>query len=315
MKRSFIILSLLLCSLICGAQGSEGIATAILDGRTIVKEAPKLTTPGTIDGIVVVSIDVDASGAVISATSGAEGTTLSNQSILNATRASALKARFNTEDTATGLQKGTITYCFTSFDYPQTKESVLKFLGIPVDGTVENMKKALADKGFGPHFMFNYWVGIFDGENVALYINENHNKVDKISVNFHMRTDDNEIQVKYNTLLSRFDRNSKYVSIVPREPLEDRYISRSDNHDAVYFFLHPKANPEQWRQDFLTEYQTRFSRELSSLRYEELEETLFCMSPRVSAAVCGIVWFTIDEHRNLYLHYINIKNRPHGEDL
>lgn len=313
MKRPILIISLLLCALACGAQGSEGVATAILEGRTVIKEAPKLATPGTIDGIVVVSIDVDASGAVISATSGAEGTTISNQSVLNATRTSALKALFNAEAAATGIQKGTITFRFTSFDYPQTKESVLKFLGIPIDGSIESIKKALEAKGFKA-INNGLMSGQFDGEPITLGFTANHGKVNRVALRFDKRISKESVRIKYNTLLSRFNRNAKYSSVFIQEEETDNGLYRK-NYDAIYFYLHPKVVPDTWIQDFQAEYRHHYSRALTTLKYEELEEILFSMPTRISAAVCGIVWFTIDEWDSLYLYYVNIKNRPRGEDL
>ena len=51
------------------------------------------------------------------------------------------------------------------------------------------------------------------------------------------------------------------------------------------------------------------------LSYEEMEEVLFCLQLSISAAVNGIVWFTMVDEHEININYVNLKNRPRGEDL
>lgn len=63
-------------------------------------------------GKVVVEIIVNSKGLVIRATPGAIGTTTSDRSLNDIAKKSALKTRFNSNDSSSNNQKGTITYVF-----------------------------------------------------------------------------------------------------------------------------------------------------------------------------------------------------------
>jgi outer membrane biosynthesis protein TonB len=64
------------------------------------------------DGIVVVEITVDRSGKVISATPGAKGSTLVDNTLYAAARKAALESKFNLKNDSPERQIGTITYHF-----------------------------------------------------------------------------------------------------------------------------------------------------------------------------------------------------------
>ena len=102
------------------------------------------------------------------------------------------------------------------------------------------------------------------------------------------------------------------------EDLEDLYRAIHGNskyYDAIYFYLNPEINAGQWVNSFKAEYQKLYNRPLKGLSYEEIEEALFCLPPSLSSAVCGVVWFTLINSREININYINFKNRPRGEDL
>lgn len=63
-------------------------------------------------GKIVVDIQVDKDGYVISAVAGARGTTISDASLLQACEDAVRKSRFNASDTAPDTQKGTLTFVF-----------------------------------------------------------------------------------------------------------------------------------------------------------------------------------------------------------
>ena len=86
-------------------------------------------------------------------------------------------------------------------------------------------------------------------------------------------------------------------------------------YDAIYFFLQPNIARREWVQQFKQEYQRRYNKSIDGLSYEELEEALFCLSSELSEAVSGIVWFTLTDPHRIKINYINLNNRPHGEDL
>ena len=82
-----------------------------LSGRNALS-LPKPEYPGNEEAVVVVSVTVDKSGNVTKADPGAQGSNTINANLLAAARQAALKAKFNADDTAAALQRGTITYRF-----------------------------------------------------------------------------------------------------------------------------------------------------------------------------------------------------------
>lgn len=325
MKRLMQVIVFLLVSFSMSAQ-------AYLEGRTVLGVLPRPTYAAQTSGVVVVSIWVDQYGTVQKAISGADGTTVTDKDLWNAARKAAMGAHFNMSADAPSLQQGTITYKFNLADNASnlserkripssSNENVFMFLGIPIDGTKEAMISALKENHFNQHYSGDYLTGIFNGEDVRLYIGTNHGIVDKITVEYPYCSDDNDTRVKYNTLLSRFNRNSKYISINPRIdiPIEEEiYITLNKNskyYDAIYFFLQPNITRMEWVRQFKQEYQGRYNKPLDGLSYEELEEALFCLPSELSEAVSGIVWFTLTDPHRIKINYVNLNNRPHGEDL
>ena len=83
-----------------------------LSGRSLVGSLPEPAYNVQEEGIVVVQIEVDKNGNVISATPILKGSTTSDAELWRVAREAALKARFNADPTAATKQVGTITYHF-----------------------------------------------------------------------------------------------------------------------------------------------------------------------------------------------------------
>ncbi|MBR5404460.1 MAG: TonB family protein [Bacteroidales bacterium] len=113
-KLTTIILAILLTVFSAYAQRSEGTAMANLNGRSLVGNLPRLTTSAVVEGTVVLTIKVDQYGNVTEAIAGAEGTSITNNSVWNAARSAALRAHFDIKADAPALQTGTITFTFGS---------------------------------------------------------------------------------------------------------------------------------------------------------------------------------------------------------
>jgi flagellar biosynthesis GTPase FlhF len=92
-----------------GDQGA-GISYS-LSGRS-ARSLPKPVYPGDDEGLVVVKVTVDKNGNVTAAEPGARGTTIMNQRFWAEARQAALKAKFNTDESAPAFQQGTISYRF-----------------------------------------------------------------------------------------------------------------------------------------------------------------------------------------------------------
>jgi len=93
-----------------GGMGGKGIV-ANLKGRNPVS-IPKPEYTADVGGTVVVEIRVNRDGKVTNAVPGVKGSNTLNESLLEAAKKAALKARFNAKSDAGYTQKGTITYHF-----------------------------------------------------------------------------------------------------------------------------------------------------------------------------------------------------------
>lgn len=162
----------------------------------------------------------------------------------------------------------------------QTNSNVLKFMGIPVDGSKTEVVQKLKEKGFKYDSVNDCLVGQFNGQDSHIIVSTNKNKVDRIIVRNTTGTNETNICINYNNLLHQFNNNSKYVTTGVNEPIpEDEDISyemsiHNKRYEAAF---HPKENITQ-----------------------------------------GCVWFTICEFRSKYyiaIFYENLNNRPNGEDL
>lgn len=83
-----------------------------LTGRSLNGSLPQPTYNVQEEGVVVVQIEVERSGKVVSATPILRGSTTQNPELQRVAREAALKARFNDNPTAPLKQVGTITYHF-----------------------------------------------------------------------------------------------------------------------------------------------------------------------------------------------------------
>lgn len=91
---------------------TSGEPNAKVQGRSVVGTLPSPSYNVQASGKVVVKIWVDNYGNVQKAVAGAEGTTVSDQTLWQAARKAALDAHFNLSADAPALQEGTITYIF-----------------------------------------------------------------------------------------------------------------------------------------------------------------------------------------------------------
>lgn len=82
-----------------------------LDGRSALK-LPKPYYPGNEEGVVVVQVTVNKSGAVTKAEAGVKGSNTADPELISAAKKAALQAKFNVDDNAPAFQTGTITYRF-----------------------------------------------------------------------------------------------------------------------------------------------------------------------------------------------------------
>lgn len=162
----------------------------------------------------------------------------------------------------------------------QTNSNVLKFMGIPVDGSKTEVIQKLKEKGFKYDSINDCLTGQFNGMDSHIFVSTNKNRVDRIIVCSINGTTEANIRVVYNNLLKQFNNNSKYIpaignKLIPEdEDISHEMLVHNKRYDAVFYL---KENSTQ-----------------------------------------GMVWFMIyKEICNYYIaiFYENLNNRPNGEDL
>ena len=216
-------------------------------------------------------------------------------------------------------------------------DGVIKFLGIPVDGTKSEMISKLTQKGFIYDSENDFLDGVFNGGQVHIYVHSNNNKVDRIMVASQNQFNESEIITQYNNLLYDFVNNDKYV---PSLSYEVEYINTRENisyemtvnhksYDAAFIQVSNKSEIVSSIKEILDNYESVYN----YLKSESSEEAFAFLDEenrsKEDKAKClaylfnipslnNMVWFNINEFYGKYyitIYYDNLSNRPNGEDL
>lgn len=218
----------------------------------------------------------------------------------------------------------------------QAQHQVTKFLGIPVDGTKAEMKRKLVAKGFTPKGYGDneYLEGEFNGRDVQLFIVTNHNKVYRIAVVDKDRTDETEIRIRYNNLISQFEANSRYETASAQPIDEDTDISyemtcKNKNFQAVFVQSSGTQDTdiETLAKDIKVELAKKFTAEQlanpttdEKIEIENIKSSAAnkLAEQRTQSMLKRLVWFRIVEDSGEYviaIYYDNGYNKANGEDL
>jgi hypothetical protein len=123
------------------------------------------------------------------------------------------------------------------------QEGVIKFLGIPVDGTKQEMIQKLKSKGFTYNQQKDYLQGEFNGEEVLIKVQTINNKVWRIGIVDLTTRSEGQIKIRFNRLVAQFENNSKYIPNKESQTIDE-------NEDIGYeISLHDK----QYEADFFSE--------------------------------------------------------------
>lgn len=158
-------------------------------------------------------------------------------------------------------------------------QNTMKFLGIPIDGTKEQMISALKNKGYTYDVRNDMLEGEFNGQRVYISVQTNKNKVSRIAVFDSVGSNEINIRVQFNNLYSQFMSNGKYQYVYGKEISDDEKIS--------------------------------YGMTVSKKRYD-------AGFVPIDNSINGCVWFTISEFIGEYrivLFYENKDNMPNGDDL
>lgn len=209
------------------------------------------------------------------------------------------------------------------------QNDVTTFLGIPIDGFKPAMRQKLIGKGFTPQKAGTneYFEGEFNGQDVHIYISTNNNKVCRLMICDANTTDEANIKVRFNKLVSQFENNKRYIHLGDQSLSDDVDISyemsvNNKNFDAIFY-----QNPDPEKTDS-TYIQNKLREELlQKYTQEQLDNPTEEMQEEITSAILKIgferlsmkpVWFRITRFYNEYyitMYYDNEYNRANGEDL
>lgn len=202
---------------------------------------------------------------------------------------------------------------------------VTKFLGIPIDGTKEEMIAKLKEKGFRLSIYNpdnNILEGEFNGFDVNVHIVTNKNKVCRIMVCDKNTQSGNSIKTRFNILCEQFKNNPNYIpfsdnfKIPENEDVKREILINKKKYEAIFF--QKVDTKSDWFKSELEKYVSPIYThdQLEKLSVEELTNlTLKVMFHFLSKKP---VWFTISEYGSEYyitMYYDNEYNRANGEDL
>lgn len=168
----------------------------------------------------------------------------------------------------------------------QAQKDVTKFLGIPVDGSKQEMIQKLKAKGYKYDATYDRLTGEFNGKKVNIYIITNNNKVYRIMVADDNQVDEVAIKTRFNILCTQFESNKNYIHGL------DGYNLIPENENISYEML---VNKKRY--------------EACYIQYSGVQNEEPFKKP---------VWFIIDEIYGKYriiMYYDNEYNKANGEDL
>ncbi|WP_291255970.1 hypothetical protein [Fusobacterium sp.] len=186
---------------------------------------------------------------------------------------------------------------------------ITKFLGIPVDGTKEEMITKLMKKGFKK--INGSLIGEFNGREVEVLIDTNKNKVYRIVVVNKIPFSESQIKGQYNILLNQFSKNKKYISL-GSEPISER------ENISYEMIVNNKTYPAFFIQKISQEQVFRIIENTKNIQGIEEKDTERILEMILEIMENNNVWFMIHKYGNEYyiaLYYDNMYNKSTGEDL
>lgn len=214
---------------------------------------------------------------------------------------------------------------FSLSSYAQ--KDVTKFLGIPVEGTKDEMIQKLKEKGFKTSAIDkDFLEGEFNGRDVRIQVVTNNNKVYRIVVTDVSSSDESGIKIRFNKLCQQFNKNDKYISSDDYTIEEDEDISfeisaHAKRYQALFKQKPDMSNPLDISKIIAEKAMQKYSLEQLNNPTDEINQYIMDLTIETVDDICNhkLVWFMIiqdryDEYR-IAMFYDNEYNHADGEDL
>lgn len=130
-------------------------------------------------------------------------------------------------------------------------QNTIKFLGIPIDGDIKEMIKALEAKGYEYDSTSDMLWGEFNGNDVGVKIQTVNHKVWRLAIIDATSRDETEIKLRFNMLFNQFLNSEKYYLLDGRELTDDDDISyemivHNKRYDATFALTDKSVNGLVW---------------------------------------------------------------------
>ena len=217
-------------------------------------------------------------------------------------------------------------------------DGVIKFLGIPVDGTKDEMISKLKQKGFtfDDNDMFE---GEFNGDNIYGGIQTYNNKVYNIRFFYNTSGFSKSIIIhKFNSLVLKYDVNEKYLSNINFDKeMNDIDTYQIDTYEdigyemkkgkiykAQYYYIFDKDLSDttgfyQFKTESLRKYRTlaeAYGKNIDEFINDSTLPMFYYMHRLEQDMVQFYIIDGMDYGKfNIMIDYYNRRNAPNGEDL
>ena len=215
---------------------------------------------------------------------------------------------------------------------------IVKFMGIPIDGSKSEMISQIKKKGFTYNKEYDWLEGRFNGEQVNVIVHTNNDLVDRIMVVSANPVNETNIKIKFNNLVRQFNINEKYFSTEEDQEIGDNVdisYEMSVNSKRFEASFHQKLSKEEEKiikQKIFDNYDAMIEQLLEDDEMKDFADEIrkgdkesninsFFAFMEFEYLMQNDVWFIISEdairynYYNINIYYDNLRNRPNGEDL
>lgn len=209
------------------------------------------------------------------------------------------------------------------------QKDVTQFLGIPVDGSKEEMVKKIKSKGFKKikSDAGTFLTGRFNDRDVMIDVVTNRDKVYRVVIWDTQPLNERQIRILYNNLCHQLQHHPRYIfftdmTIPDKENIYYEMYANKKDYQANFYQLPTEVGDSIINAQALAIMKKKLiSGELDNLSETERKDEIkkVCMDKYTDVCENKQVWFTIHEQRTdryfLVMYYDNVYNKDNGKDL